>query len=56
MVYFQRLAHVNDDNHALDKYKKAGKERKKYMVSWKICWSTVLETDNQNVFHENGFD
>lgn len=31
MVYFQRLAHVNDDNHALDKYKKAGKERKKYM-------------------------
>ncbi|XP_063615862.1 carbohydrate sulfotransferase 11-like [Penaeus indicus] len=31
MVYFQRLAHVNDDNRALDKYKKAGKERKKYM-------------------------
>lgn len=31
MVYFLRLAHVNDHNTALDKYKWKSKDRKKYM-------------------------
>ncbi|XP_068203029.1 carbohydrate sulfotransferase 11-like [Palaemon carinicauda] len=31
MVYFLRLAHVNDDNPALEIYKHSGQEKKKYM-------------------------
>lgn len=31
MVYFLRLAHINDDNPALDIYNKSGQEKKKYM-------------------------
>lgn len=31
MVYFLRLAHVNDDNPALEIYKFSGQEKKKYM-------------------------